>query len=178
MDENRFDALVRSLATTASRRRVLRRGALGALGAAVAGFATRDTASAACRGGGQPCRRDRQCCSGTCRRNRTCTAAGVGKPCDPGQPSDCRSGQCGCTARNTAGQLVNCTCRRATCSPQGADPGCGETADCCDGFCLRSRGFCFPPQQQCIPEGASCEEAPTLCCPGLSCVDDVCRDTE
>ena len=175
VDGSRFDVIARSLATSGSRRGVVRRGAIAVLGAVVAGFGLRQPAGAACRGGGQTCRRNGQCCSGTCRANGTCKPAGVGQPCDAGQPSDCRSGVCGCTARNTAGKLVNCTCRRGTC-PEAAETGCAETADCCEGRCLASRGVCLPPAQQCIPEGASCEEAPTLCCPGFSCTGGVCTD--
>lgn len=174
MDATRFDGLTRSLATIGSRRRLLRRGAAGALTAALAELALGDgSAALECRGKGKPCRRDGQCCSGKCRNNKTCAAAGVGKPCNPNKPTDCQSGKCGCTKRDTSGKLVECTCRRAACSGQG-DAGCAETADCCNGFCLKSRGFCFPPQQQCIPAGASCEEAPTLCCPGLDCTGGTC----
>ena len=176
MDGTGFDTLVRSLATDGTRRGVLRRGALGLLGVAVGGLVTRQPAAAAeCRGRDKPCRRDGQCCSGNCRKNGTCAAAGIGKPCNPNKPSDCRSGECGCTKRNTAGKLVECTCRRAACIETG-ETSCEETADCCNGFCLRSRGVCFPPQQQCIPEGASCRDAPNLCCPGLNCVNDTCTE--
>ena len=173
MDGMRFDALTRSLTTVVSRRRVLWRGGLGA---AIVGLGFAGPAAAACRGGDQTCRRNGQCCSGKCRANGTCKPAAVGQPCDAGQGADCRSGVCGCTREDTSGKPIDCTCRRATCSPKGANPGCAETADCCEGFCLTSRGVCFPPAQQCIPKGASCASAPTLCCPGLDCNEDVCTD--
>lgn len=176
MDGTSFDALARSLATSGSRRGLVRRGALGALGAALAGLGARESAVAAeCRGRGDKCRRNGQCCSGKCRRNKKCAAAGVGKPCNPNKPSDCKSGECGCTARDTTRQLVNCTCRSAGCIDV-AEQGCEATADCCDGFCLDSQDVCFPPQQQCIPEGASCADEPTLCCPGLQCINDECTE--
>ena len=153
MDETRFDTLARALAADGNRRGVLRRGALGALGAlgaTLAGLGTRGrVATAACRGRDAPCRRDGQCCSGTCRPNRTCAPAGVGDPCDPDTPSDCRSGECGCLNRDPAGR---CTCRLATCAEQGGD--CDATADCCNGLSLRrSDGDrCFPPVKLRPPE--------------------------
>ena len=177
MDPANFDGFVRALATQGTRRSVLRRGAVGALGAVLAGLGAREPAAAAeCRGRDSECRRDGQCCSGKCRKNKTCAAAGVGKPCDPNTPSDCKSGECGCTKRDTTGELINCTCRRAECTEAGENTGCDNTADCCDGFCLTSRGICSPPQQQCIPKGASCAEAPTLCCPGFQCINDECTE--
>ena len=169
-----FDDLTRSLFSGTSRRSLIRRGAIAALGAASLGLGVRHGAAAlTCRGRDAACRRDNQCCSGNCRTNGTCAPAGVGKPCDPQTPADCRSGVCGCTKIDTAGNPAGCTCRRATCTPV-REEGCAETADCCDGRCLTSRGICFPRQQQCIPEGRSCRDAPTLCCPGFSCTNDVC----
>ena len=174
MDAMRFDSLVRSLAIGTTRRTLLRRAALGALGAAGAALGLRERAAAAeCRGRDADCRRDGQCCSGRCRDNGTCAPAGVGAPCNRNKPSDCRSGVCGCTKRDTAGKLTDCTCRRAACTAV-RDEGCAATADCCNGFCITSRNVCFPPQQQCIPEGQSCSSAPTLCCPGLDCSGGVC----
>jgi hypothetical protein len=174
MDGTSFDGFVRSFVIGETRRRFIRRGAFAALGTALIGSAVGEPATAEeCRGSGLQCRRDEQCCSGKCRNNGTCAPAKVGAPCDPDNPADCRSGVCGCTKRSVAGELVSCTCRRATCTESG-EAGCEATADCCDGFCLASRGVCFPPQQQCVPEGASCRDAPTLCCPGRTCVDGVC----
>jgi hypothetical protein len=176
MDGTGFDAILRSLTTSGTRRGVVRRGAIGALAVALAGLGIREPAAAApCRGRDAGCRRNDQCCSGQCHANRTCAAAGVGKPCNPNTPSDCRSGQCGCTKRDIAGTLIDCTCRRATCADDGEE-GCAGTADCCDGRCLASRGVCLPPAQQCIREGQSCSSAPTLCCPGFSCTGGVCAD--
>ncbi len=171
-----FDDFVRSLPSGTSRRSLLRRGAVAALGAAAFGAGLRRGAGALeCRGRDAACRRDNQCCSGACRNNGTCAPAGVGAPCDPSTPSDCRSGVCGCAKIDTAGTPTGCTCRRATCTPV-REEGCDESADCCDGFCLKSRGVCFRPQQQCIPEGQSCASAPTLCCPGSRCTGGVCTD--
>ncbi len=175
MDETRFDTLARALAVDGNRRGVLRRGALGALGATLAGLGIGGGVEAAgCRGRDAPCRRDAQCCSGTCRRNGTCTPAGLGDPCDPDKPADCRSGECGCTKEDVAGRLINCTCRRATCAEQSE--GCDATADCCNGFCLRrsAGNRCFPPAKQCIPEGQSCSNNPERCCPGFDCIAGKC----
>lgn len=174
MDGTNFDGFVRALATHGTRRAMLRRGAATALAAALAGIGIqRQAVAAACKGSGKNCDRDGECCSDRCRSNGTCAAAGVGDPCNPNKPTDCRSGECGCTKRDTTGKLINCTCRRATCTDVG-DTGCSATADCCDGFCLTSQSVCFPPQQQCIPQGGSCSGAPTLCCPGFNCTGDVC----
>jgi hypothetical protein len=177
MDATIFDGFVRSLAKSETRRGLLRRGAAAAAGAALIGLGARmSVAAEVCRGSGLRCRRDDQCCSGKCR-NRLCKPADlqVGEACDPDVPTDCVTDVCGCAAKDINGKPANCTCRRATCSPEVGVTGCADSADCCDGHCIRSHGgVCFPPQQLCIPGGASCSSAPTLCCPGFTCTDGVC----
>jgi len=145
VDETKLDALARSLAAVGTRRGLLRRGMLATVGAALAGAAAGGRAAAlTCRGRGDRCRRDRQCCSGSCRRNGTCAPAGVGDPCDPGTPDDCGSGVCGCLNIDPDGNPVRCTCRQATCSETGEGP-CAARKGCCTGFCLEREGRCFPP---------------------------------
>jgi hypothetical protein len=123
MDADRFDALTRSLSSTASSRRRLLTGvagsALGALAAAL-GFTAADATHVVCRHVGERCRRSGQCCSSRCR-NKRCRAHGT-LNCAPGTPDQfcfvgtCGDGTCGCT--NTTGGSSFCS-DSVSCYPQG-----------------------------------------------------------
>jgi hypothetical protein len=143
MEATRFDALVRILGKVDTRRHLIQ-GAVLAV-AAAAGFGGGEQAAALrCRGRDATCRRDDQCCSGKCRANGRCAPAGIGDPCDPETPGDCRTGVCGCLNRDPAGR---CTCRQEACLATGEGE-CANTNDCCTGFCLSRERRCFPPVQR------------------------------
>ena len=99
MDPTDFDALTRRLAGPASRRAAVRAAAGGALASALAllpfGAARAQTAAgdddASCRGIGDRCRRDTQCCSLRCA-NRNCKCANKGAVCY--KDRGCCSGRC------------------------------------------------------------------------------------
>jgi hypothetical protein len=177
MNAAMFDGFARLFAQNQTRRVLLRRGALAAVGAATVGLAASQlTAAAECRGSELRCRRDDQCCSGKCR-DRLCKPDDlqVGDACDPDVPADCVTGVCGCAKKDINGNPVGCTCRRATCAPESGQSGCADSRDCCDGFCVRSRGFCFPPALLCVQGGGACGSSPAAsCCPGFTCTGGVC----
>lgn len=157
MDPMRFDRLTRLVATSNSRRSVLRR--LAALSAAViAGgriAAPRSVVADGCAGFGCPCSDDSTCVDGLVCCGNSCNT----------------SGNCG----------LNCT---GTGDPCPASCSFGEACDdCCAGFCTSS-GACTTIYYS--QEGGACSLAdPTACAPGLTCCpslggdpsDGVCQDS-
>ena len=76
MEGDAFDGLARKLATLRSRRGMLRLGVVGIIGTALGslkGAGTAEAGSSTCRGTGSRCSSSKQCCSGTCKKNK-CTA--------------------------------------------------------------------------------------------------------
>jgi hypothetical protein len=145
MDDNRFDRLTRKLATTPSRRGVLKLlgGAVVALGAtAVIVPSSRAQSSAECVGAEESCTVNEDCCGRlTCGEDGTC-----------GGPS------AGCVGAEEACTVDEDCCGRLTC---GEDGNCGGPSDeiCCDGACA-AIACCIgddDPNARC-PEGTSCFE--------------------
>ncbi len=137
MDDQRFDAITKALATGTSRRAVIRRlgaafgGALG-LGAAGGLAAPKGDKPTKCYGGGSQCTNGKQCCSGTCT-NRQCTPEVSPTFCAAGSTRSCYSGPAG-----TAGTGV-CRAGLETCVADGSGygPCVGQvlpTAEVCDGL--------------------------------------------
>ena len=99
MDPRAFDGLTRKLASSASRRTAVRAAAGGMLASALALLPFRADAEvttaaendAICRGNGEQCRRDTQCCSFRCA-NGTCKCANKGAICI--KDRGCCSGRC------------------------------------------------------------------------------------
>jgi hypothetical protein len=92
MQEHWFENLLRSMATGASRRSVLRKLGAGAAGGflALAGISTAAADPPGCKRGGKRCNDNSQCCSEVC-------SAGfcLGADCEPCRhDSDCMSGNC------------------------------------------------------------------------------------
>lgn len=156
MDPMRFDRLARFVATSDSRRSVLRR--MAAFGAVVAGgrLATAQPAAAdGCAGFGCPCSDDSTCVDGLICCGNSCNT----------------SGNCG----------LNCTGTGDACP---ASCSFGEACDdCCEGFCTNN-GACTTIYYS--QEGGACSLSdPTACAPGLTCCptqggdasDGVCQDS-
>ena len=122
MDQDRFDDLARTLASTTSRRTVLKSLAGGAAGGLLALLGVGEAAAdpAGCKRNGQKWKEPSQCCSGTCA-NGTCVVA---------TPN---SWSCFCTDE----QIIFCSsepCRSenilAFCALQCADHGGGGGGGC------------------------------------------------
>jgi hypothetical protein len=163
MESSKFDALTRSCETN-TRRSVLRLLAGTSVGAMVLGRFGIDDAAAGCVKPGNKCKskngKKLKCCGGAkCKGGKckctnggpacgkACCAPGQicedaasstcvngslipGDQCDPDKPLACQSGKCECF---TLGDLTNCTCRQEGCFGQGVE--CGNTSQCCQGFC-------------------------------------------
>ena len=148
MERERFDTLVRLLATTPSRRQAV--GAL--LGAALAGRAAA-TGAKSCG----PCRKRKR---GRCRRKRP-----DGTPC--GAFGRCRNGRCVepfCLGKNT------CTNQSTpTCQASGNDCFCFVTADTGEPFCGQA-GNAVANCAVCAAIGAACINGTGPGCQGgLAC---------
>jgi len=65
---NKFDELTKQMAQSVTRRAALRKFGLGIAGMALAcfGLANKAEASGGCKPAGSPCKRQDQCCSGSC----------------------------------------------------------------------------------------------------------------
>lgn len=147
MDGQRFDSLVRALATSRSRRSLIRT----ALATATAGLgATLGLAEASaddCKRAGKKCKKNSQCCSGVCYppSSSRSTAKSESVCCDPEPNAITCDGHCGEVVVNNCGQSIQC----GLC----ADEICVEQAECNSGECC---------------EGSCCDEdqSPTAaCCP-------------
>lgn len=158
MNGPRFDAMTRSLTDgLVSRRRALRPLAGGALAAALARLGVAEAAARRCLNEGKECKRDKQCCSGLCKR-RTCRPA-------PGQANCtikenfCREDpeificndnpacRCYVTTRGTSfcgvngdGQCAPCATNADCDAVAGAGSACVRGSGCCGGDTA-----CFPP---------------------------------
>jgi hypothetical protein len=158
LDDRRFDSLVRSLASGANRRTVLK-GLLGLGGAAVAGPFVSDTQAA---------------------RRPTPTPKPV--TC-PGQQTPV-DGQCECVPPKASGSQK---CGPSCCNPEGLGAAYTECCDqsCCAGHCYGEELCCPYPRAfcditgECCPEGWTCCPdygciAPGQCCTTADCTEDIC----
>ena len=149
-DGQRFDDLTKSLATGASRRRVLR-GIMGVAGGAFGLAVGRSAGAATLRPAGATCIRDAQCASADCDpATRRCVA-----PVPPPNEAPC-TGSAECASGN--------------CTGYDGDP---ETATCCDpgasgcnGICCPSGTSCEPGQQ--VDDPTKALAAGAACCAGCS----------
>lgn len=177
MDGQRFDTLVRTLATSRSRRSLIRT----ALATVTAGLGTAlgmaEASAGDCKRAGKQCKKNSQCCSGVCSppSNSTSTAGSDSVCCDPEPNAVTCDGQCGDVVNN-CGQVIQC---QACCTPipraeacagnceQDVDDGCGgmyRCGLCADEICVEedecNSGECC--------QGSCCDEdrSPTAaCCP-------------
>lgn len=88
-----FDDLLRSIATTTSRRSALRKLGAGLAGGflALAGISTAAADPPGCKRAGKSCKNNGQCCSGVCGSAGVCLASDC-EPCL--NDRDCVSGNC------------------------------------------------------------------------------------
>lgn len=170
MDDRHFDALTKAVvATIASRRRALRVAAGGGLGLALTrfvagGLEVREVAAKGCRKERKDCKRDRQCCSGICKK-RKCRRAPTQLTCTI-QKNFCASGAdgTGCGAAN-GGDPCSCVVTTSGASFCGVIASlecvpCLGSGDCAvvagpGSVCVRAVGnclcndgsetFCLPP---------------------------------
>lgn len=149
MDGHHFDNFTRAFAEPGiDRRRVLRAG-LGGLVAAALGALRIDPAGAAkCRGDGEICRKNGDCCAGTCG------------------PKDRRGRQyCGCPPNTTSCGNTCCTAGQ-TC----LDGACCPAANVCEGACCATGTGCL--EGQCCPNDRICGD--NCCSAGETCIDGAC----
>jgi len=102
--ETSFDELARGLASgELSRRKALKLMGAGLVGGTLASLGFGGVAAAAppgCTRNGEPCRRDKQCCSGNCSSRGRCVSGPSGglasvPPCSPYTSSfECCAGSC------------------------------------------------------------------------------------
>jgi hypothetical protein len=167
MDGRSFDDLARLVATSHSRRRLLRGLVGGAAGGLLGLAGVGAGAAVACRGAGRTCREDADCCSRTCGQDdrtgrRRCACRGGTAPCRNGcLPADgcCTNGDC-------AGLVDQCAkgvcdqdsgrCRRVVRTGARCDAGDPCTTD-----------------DRCQSDG-TCAGTPRDCGDGLDCTDDGC----
>lgn len=198
MESSRFDALVRSLASTSRRRTVLR-----LAGLAIAPVVQdRSEAVAACRRVGGRCDRGSDCCQGARCRGRRCR-------CKPGwmvcnQDGLCRSlatdpdhcGECNepCASGCCAGGTCRDLCEDACCAecfaeatgvtdPPKPIPGtdfCCAAAAVCSITGVPKDDLCCWPDEACI-DGNCCNNGSEgtvvcggECCPSVSCCNGKC----
>ena len=148
MDAQRFDDLTRALATTTSRRTVLKTLAGSAAGGLLALLGVREAAADdTCKPTGKKCRKAAQCCASTvAHATATCTNRTCGFACD------------------ATYRLCN-----GTCIPEAH---CCTAADCTTGYVCEN-GACF---KSCDPNASvSCTgpcSTSCFCNPSGICVDE------
>ncbi len=163
MDQSTFDDLARSLATTRSRRDVLKRLVAGAAGGAVlaTGFARsiKPASAQQCTPDDGACTHGSDCCSGSCDDSGYCYTPDTTCIEDGGL---CQAGLYCCSGLDCA---PDGHCPTSDCTPD--DGACASDSDCCSGSCDTS-GYCFTPDNTCIEDGGLCQ-AGRYCCSGLDC---------
>ena len=128
VDRDRFDALIRSLALDRSRRGVIRGLSACSAGATLAALGVQQTA-AACRDNGGKCKRDNDCCSGTCKGKKKrgkCRPAEGARGCTIDDPCHtvCPDDPAGFCAMTVAGKPF--------CFQIGSCFDCTSNEDCVD----------------------------------------------
>lgn len=139
--EHSFDELTRGLASgTLSRGRALRLMGAAVVGGALASLGIGEAAADQCKRNGKACKKNSQCCSGTCAGG-TCAAACVSSGGSCGIDSDCCSGfLC------DNGACATCRSNEGSCSTHG---------QCCSGYC--AGGTCAPcPADRVMLSNGSC----------------------
>jgi hypothetical protein len=166
MDDGQFDAVVRALARTGSRRRLV-----GGLVTSAAGLVTVEDATAkkqrCVKKVRTPCSKKKPCCqnknlrcgSNGCDTGTVCVQQRNG-PCD--DPCDC-PGNLSCSER--AGN----TCQRCS----GPDGACRGASDCCLSASLCGVTACDVADHCCQPQDAACAND-CQCCTGLVCSNATC----
>jgi hypothetical protein len=163
MEDDPFDAFVRSIAMVASRRRLIR-SVIAGLGAATLAAVGRGPAALAYRRCRLPDGRRGRLCSGQCVdvKNDPQNCGGCGRVCSDG--TFCCNGWCADPAQNAPGCCPPSILCGDVCTSPYSDPNncgacgiaCGANQDCCDRQCL-NRGTA----QNC--------EACTTCGGGFTC---------
>ena len=181
MDDRRFDNLVKSIATTASRRTVLR-GVLGVAASAAGVTALRGSDTDAARRGFSgptfPTPRPTATPTPSCGAGQTpCGSGCVDTATDPANCGGCGIA-CGAGGICQAGSCV-------ACSPDYS--GCSQGAECCSGFCMQygASGNNCEPCEYTLCSGFECSNTDrddnhcggcgNACAPGLHCWDAVCQ---
>ena len=136
MNDERFDALTRTLAAGVSRRQVLKYLGGSLTGGLLAFLGVREAAADApgCKRNGKTCRRDDQCCSGACIDGtcQTFVCRELFEPCE--YDSDCCAAICDVYTQDPSREK---TCRYP-CDPTLGNAGCGiqggdnDGSYCCD----------------------------------------------
>jgi hypothetical protein len=149
MDVVHFDRWTRRLAASIFGRRTVALGLLSLL--AVASGAVESTAARGCKRDGAKCKRNRDCCSGKCRRHKRKKRHCVS------QFRGCQAGQ---SEAYCGGSDVFCT------SPSGAIGICNTTTSG-EGYCTVGIGcFACTEDADCVPSGgagSACIRCPALC---------------
>ncbi len=155
MDPQNFDRFVTALATSGSRRRLLR----GAAGSVFAGLAFRFGLSgadaASCTRTGKKCKKHKECCSGFCLDDGTCGCA-ADADCD--DKNGCTVEICGPVSHQCFHVEVTVDCVE-----------CHSNHQCDSGACCHGR--CCPSGSTCVGESAGVGVCSAICENG-----DVCRD--
>lgn len=142
MDQERFDALARAAADPASRRKVLRLLAGGAMAMALARLSGKAGAQVAATGRGrcrdekEACQGDNQCCSGRCRKRRCRRSPNQGRctierdVCRDGDERCGRNGAALCHCRVTTAGASFCGGGGVSCTGAGGTPICDRDQHC------------------------------------------------
>jgi hypothetical protein len=162
MDDQQFDQLSKSLATSVSRRQAMKVLGATAIGGVAALFGARGASAhhnARCKDIGDNCRSNAECCERVCV-DFHCVCPGGTVLC-PGTNE--------CLPACPGGRIFNpdtCECE----CPPGTSP-CGEFTCCTTNTsCCNAQGFGF-----CCPQGTTCCEVSFQCCPpGTQCTQQGC----
>jgi hypothetical protein len=162
VDQDRFDAWTRRIASRSHRRAAAKLLTGGALGAVFAAFGlTAATAGPDCGADGAPCKKKTDCCSGACKRKK---GKKKGK-CQPCQAACCRDADCTGGKRCQGG---TCTC------PDGQVDCAGTCRQCCgDGHCTGGK-TCQGGNCACPSGKHDCAGTCMNCCNDADCGGNAC----
>jgi hypothetical protein len=181
VEEHHIDELARLIATSTSRRQVLKilaGAAVGTLAGSRVAFAKNMTCAQFCQAVfGENTPAEEQCAADAAHHTGLCYSCGPNAPGGGVSPSSV------CCTRNSSGFCTSysgaacCsggqTCQNGTCvTPCVANGGsCSVDSDCCSGNCNGEFGVCYT----CVPDGGACI-ADSFCCSGYCGDNNVCAE--
>lgn len=189
MDEQRFEELSKKLATSVSRRQAVRILGATALGGVASLAGARGAWARQCRGAGDNCRSNAECCTRFCDPTFHC-ACPQGfvvcqdeciPACPPGQLPNPTTCQCECSPAVVCSPPRVPNASTCQCECPAGSTACGQTACCApDQICQNGTcSFCPPGEtpcgSACCGSGYVCDAGSGTCtCIGTPCGDVCC----
>ena len=163
--EHSLDELARGLASgSISRGRALRLMGAALVGGTLASLGIGEAGADDCKRNGKRCKKNSQCCSGTCTSNGTCQGCTPGTSCGPGGAGICRA--------NASGAGTTCSCGDTSCAASCSECSGPQVCALSAGACLTAPFLCVTPCPTCLPD---CDGSFGACTSNEQCCSNICE---